>query len=99
MAETYTSGTWTVRSGEEDAFLEAWKEFVGWASDFPGSQTFRLVRDLERPNVYLSFAPWDDFESQRAWKQDPEFPERIGQVRRHCEDFQPSTFELVTEVG
>ncbi len=26
-------------------------------------------------------------------------PERIGRVRRHCEDFQPSTYELVTEVS
>jgi heme-degrading monooxygenase HmoA len=99
MPETYTSGLWTVRPGEEDAFVETWKEFVGWASGFPGSQTFRLVRDHDRPNLYQSFAPWDSFEAQHVWKQDPEFPERIGRVRKHCEDFRPSTFELVTEVS
>jgi heme-degrading monooxygenase HmoA len=71
MTETYTSGEWTVRGGEEDAFVGAWREFAGWASGLPGSQTFRLVRDLDRPNVYVSFAPWVDFETQRAWKQDP----------------------------
>jgi heme-degrading monooxygenase HmoA len=96
--ETYTSGAWTVKAGEEDAFVEAWRDFVTWGSTFPGSGMFRLVRDLERPNSYLSFAPWDSFEAQQAWKDDPEFPERIMRVRSHCDDFQPSLFELVTQV-
>src|SRR5262245_929223 len=46
MAETYSSGTWVVKAGEEDAFVEAWRTFVIWASEFPGSGTFRLARDL-----------------------------------------------------
>ncbi len=56
MTETYTSGAWIVKAGEEEDFVEAWKEL-------------------------------------------PEFPERIGRVRAHCEDFQPSTHELVTIVS
>src|SRR5437763_14468055 len=35
----------------------------------------------------MSFAPWESFEAQRAWKEDPEFRERIGRVRAHCEEF------------
>ena len=46
----------------------------------------------------MSLAPWESFEHQSAWKDLPEFRERIGQVRSHCEDFQPSTYELVTTV-
>jgi len=46
----------------------------------------------------MSFAPWESFEAQQAWKALSEFRERIGRVRAHCEDFQPSTQELVTEV-
>ena len=98
MAETYTSGTWIVKSGEEDAFVEAWADFVTWAGEFDGSGTFRLVRDLDRPNMYMSFAPWESFEAQQAWKEQPEFRERIMRVRSHCEDFQPSTHELVKQV-
>jgi heme-degrading monooxygenase HmoA len=98
MSETYTSGVWRVKPGEEDAFVEAWTAFVSWASTMPGSGTFRLVRDLNDPSTYMSFAPWESFEAQRAWKSLPEFRERIGRVRAHCEDFQPSTYELVTEV-
>ena len=98
MTETYTSGAWVVKDGEEDAFVRAWEEFVTWASEQPGSQTFRLVRDLDQPSHYTSFAPWDTFEAQNTWKSLPEFRERIGRVRAHCEDFTPTTHELVTTV-
>ena len=98
MAETYTSGHWLVKPGEEDAFVQAWTEFVEWGSGFSGSGTFRLLRDLEVPQRYLSLAPWESFEAQQAWTEDPEFRERIGRVRAHCDEFEPSTFELAAEV-
>jgi heme-degrading monooxygenase HmoA len=98
MAETYTSGVWIVKAGEEDAFVQERTAFVSWASEMPGSGTFRLIRDLDQARRYVSFAPWESFETQQAWKALPEFRERIGRVRAHCEDFQPSTQELVTEV-
>lgn len=98
MAETFTSGTWIVKPGEDDAFVEEWRSFVGWASEMPGSGPFRLVRNVDQPNMYMSFAPWETAEAQDAWKALPEFRERIGRVRSHCDDFTPSVFELVTQV-
>ena len=98
MTETYTSGVWIVKDGEEEDFVREWSDFVDWASGFAGSGTFRLVRDLDHPGTYMSFAPWDSFDAQSAWKEQPEFRERIMRVRRYCEDFQPSTHELVTQV-
>ena len=98
MQETYTSGVWLVKAGEEDDFVEAWREFAGWARTMPGSGTLRLVRDLEQPSRFMSFAPWESFETQRAWKELDEFRERIMAVRRHCDDFTPTTYELVTQV-
>jgi len=98
VTETYTSGAWIVKAGEEDAFVAEWTAFATWASSMPGSHTFRLVRDLDDPRKYTSFAPWESFEAQREWKELPEFRERLMRVRRHCEDFQPSTLELVVQV-
>jgi heme-degrading monooxygenase HmoA len=98
MAETYTSGTWMVKAGEEDAFVEAWREFVTWASELPGSGTFRLARDLAQPSHFLSFGPWESSEAQTAWRSHPEFAERLGRVRAHCDDFSASAYELVTTV-
>jgi heme-degrading monooxygenase HmoA len=98
MAETYTSGLWTVKADEEDAFVEAWTDFVTWASSMPGSGRFRLVREVEQPSRFLSFAAWESFEAQQAWKEQADFRERLMRVRGHCEDFQPSTYELVRQV-
>jgi heme-degrading monooxygenase HmoA len=98
MSETYTSGRWTVKPGEEDAFVQEWEAFVTSGSGLPGSGTFRLLRDRDHPNTYMSFAPWESFEAQSAWRALPEFSERIGRVQSHCEDFQSSTYELVTKV-
>ena len=98
MTETYTSGTWIVKPGEEDDFVAAWREFVTWAAELDGHGTFRLVRDLDNPAHFMSFAPWEQFESQAAWQALDEFPERVGRVRAHCSEFTGFTFELVTQV-
>jgi heme-degrading monooxygenase HmoA len=98
MPETYTSGLWRVKEGREDDFVAAWTDFVTWARDQPGSGTFRLVRDTEDPRRFLSFAPWASFEAQAAWKQTDEFMTRMRWVREHVESFEPSTYELVTQV-
>ena len=99
MSEVYTSGLWQVKSGHEDNFVAAWKEFVAWGSEQPGSGRFRLVRDVDHPGRFLSFAPWESFEAQGAWRDTDEFVSRLERVRDHVESFESSTYELVTEVG
>jgi heme-degrading monooxygenase HmoA len=98
MSETYTSGLWRVKPGHADEFVAAWTAFVEWAKEQPGSGTFRLVRDVEDPERFLSFAPWESFEAQNAWKQTDEFAAGMRAVRRHVDSFEPSTFELVKQV-
>jgi heme-degrading monooxygenase HmoA len=98
MAKTYTHGTWLVKAGEEDEFVAAWRDFVSWARTWPGSPTFQLVRDHHQPNRFMSFGPWESFEAQQAWKDSPEFKERIGRVKQHTEEFTPSVLEHVTAV-
>ena len=46
----------------------------------------------------MSFGAWESFDAQRAWKDSPEFRERMARVQHHVEDFTPSVFELVTAV-
>jgi heme-degrading monooxygenase HmoA len=99
MAATFTSGSWTVKPGEETEFVEEWKLFVGWAAELPGSGAFRLVQDRERPDQYTSFGEWESREAQEAWTQHPEFRERLGRVRSHCSDFESTMFELVATVS
>jgi len=98
VTETYTNGTWTVKDGEHDAFVEEWTSFVNWGKTHAGAGTFRLVRNVDEPQRYMSFADWESFDAQKAWKSEPEFKERIGRVRSHCTEFQPLVYELVTRI-
>ena len=98
MSEAYSSGEWTVKDGEGEAFVEAWTEFARWLRTMPGAGTARLTRDLAEPRRYLSFAPWESAEAMRAWKSAPEFRERMSAVQQHVAEFTPSEFELVAEV-
>ena len=77
MAEAYTNGTWKVKPGEEDAFVQEWTAFATWASGMPGSGTFRLVRDTDDPSHYMSFASWESYEAHASWKATSEFKEGI----------------------
>ncbi len=95
MSEVYTTGSWKPHPGSEEAFVDAWKTFAGWASSWPGAGTLRLVRDLHDPGRFVSFGAWDEIDQVKAWKGSPEFKERMGQVLQHVEDFQPTELELV----
>src|SRR5690348_640142 len=98
MGEVYSSGAWTAKEGEGDAFVEAWTKFAGWLGTMPGAGTARLTRDLSEPRRYLSFAPWESAEAMRAWKSSPEFRERMGKVQAHVAEFHPGEMELVVKV-
>jgi heme-degrading monooxygenase HmoA len=98
MAETYTSGVWRAKDGEEEDFVAAWRDFAAWAAKMPECGTLRLVRDVEQPSQFMSFAPWASFEAQRAWKETDEFRDRMGRVQRHVAEFTPMVYELVAQV-
>lgn len=98
MASVYTTGSWRPFEGQEDAFLERWKEFVGWAASLPGAETAVLARDLRDPGRYVSFMAWSDLESVRAWKGSPEFKPRMSRVQEHIDKFAPTELEVVATV-
>ena len=95
MSELYTQGDWTPTPGKEEAFVEAWVEFAGWASTRPGAGTLRLVRDVRNWERFVSFGRWDSADDVRAWKSDPEFRERIARVLQHVDEFEPTELVLV----
>lgn len=99
MGEIYTTGTWTPKPGEEKAFVEAWREFAGWAGEHAGAGTLRLSRDLGDPTRFVSFGRWSSADAAHAWKADPEFGKRIGAVQQHVAAFAPSELEVVAEVS
>jgi heme-degrading monooxygenase HmoA len=95
MSEIYTTGSWKPNPGSEEAFVEPWKTFAGWASGMSGVGTLRLVRDLHEPGLFVSFGAWESIDHAKAWKGSPEFQERMAQVLQHVDHFQPTELELV----
>jgi heme-degrading monooxygenase HmoA len=95
MGHIYTSGSWKPNPGSEAAFIEAWAKFAAWGSSMPGAGTLHLARDLDDPEKFVSFGDWESVETARAWKDMPEFRERIGSVLQHCAEFQSTNLEQV----
>jgi heme-degrading monooxygenase HmoA len=92
----YTTGVWTPRAGEEDAFVEAWAEFASWASGMPGAGTLRLARNLGDPQRFLSVVAWESSDTVRTLKGAPEFRERMGRVQKHVDTFASAELEVLT---
>jgi len=95
MSEIYTTGTWRPSPGKHDAFVEAWAEFADWASRMPGVGTLVLTEDVRDTERFVSFGAWESLEAVRAWKNAPEFRERLARVLRHVEDFEPTELAVV----
>lgn len=99
MPEIYTNALWTVKQGQEEAFIQAWHEFAEWAKSQPGAGTFGLSRDVEDESRFMSFAPWASFDELMAWRATDEFAAHLERLRQYVERFRPSTYELILEVS
>ena len=99
MGEVYATGSWKPFAGREQAFLEEWKDFMGWACSLPGARRAVLTRDLRDRERFVSFSAWDDLEALKAWKSSPEFKARMSRVQAHIDSFAPTELEIVAVVG
>jgi len=99
MGELVTTGVWTIRPGHEQDFVQAWTEFAAWAGTMPGAGTLRLGFTVTDPARYVSFAAWDSADAAHAWKQTPEFRERMAQVMVHVAGFEPAELSVVASAG
>src|SRR3954452_7047348 len=100
MGGLYTCGTWTVIPGREDEFVAIWQDLADWTlREMPGAHWATLVQNQEKPNVFLSFGPWDSVEAIDTWRSSDGFRERVGRLRDLLESFEPGTYELRAQVG
>jgi quinol monooxygenase YgiN len=94
----YTSGRWLVKPGHEEAFARAFAESGVKDVDPPIQGLLerpRLLRDLNAPGSYLSYAVWESREAIEAFRARPDFPAMIERMREHLDDMQISTLELL----
>ena len=95
----YTHSVWTVKEGHEDEFVRLWQQLADWTVTENFAQSAMLLRDVDRPNVFVSLGPWHTVEEVDRWRLTEGFHERIARLERVLEDFQPSTLALVLETS
>lgn len=96
----YTSGVWIVKKGREDDFARRWQEGADSVSlDFPGV-TFRLLRDRENPQRFVSLGDgWRNAEQIEAARSSPAFQDSTASIWRLLESGEISTLDLVVEIS
>jgi antibiotic biosynthesis monooxygenase (ABM) superfamily enzyme len=99
MHEVWTHGTWTVTPGREADFVRAWEDLGEWTvTAFPGAHG-TLLRDSQRPNVFISFGPWPDSETATRWRSSEEFRGHLDRIMETLQRFEPLLLVHVTTKG
>ena len=96
----YTSGVWIVRKGREDDFARRWQETADSVSlDYP-DVTFRLLRDHENPQRFISLVDgWRSAEQIQQAESTPAFQDALTSIWRLLESGETSTLDLVAEIS
>lgn len=85
--DQYVAAYWKVKSGNEDEFIERWKEFTGWTTaNVPGAKSFTLLRNTEDPQYFISFGTWADRDAIQSWFDMPGFMGRYMSARELCDE-------------
>lgn len=67
-------------AGEASDFERIWQQSSDFMRQQPGFISFRLVRSLNNPNVYINIAEWADAQSHQKVVGSPGFQEHIAQL-------------------
>jgi heme-degrading monooxygenase HmoA len=97
MTQAYTHSVWVVKPGLEADFVERWRELAAWSAAQGLAERATLLRDVDQPNRFVSFAPWLSLENVARWRSAQGFHERIGRLQEVLESFEPHTLEQVAE--
>ena len=95
-----TLGIWVVKAGREDDFARHWEESASNLSlEFP-DVTFRLLRDHDNPQRYVSLGEgWRNLEQIEVARSLPTFQNAMTSIWRLLESGDNSTLELAVEIS
>ncbi len=100
LGELYTLGIWSVKPGNERAFIDAWQSFADWTCKHQsGAVHAVLLQDTEQPQRFISYGPWNDEKSIKEWRQRTEFQEFLKRARALCDNIEPLMMQSVAHVA
>jgi len=92
----YTCGTWIVKPGMEQDFIEAWQAFADWTTSHQtGAGAGTLLQNEDDPRMFLSFGPWENVEVISEWRSKPEFQGFVHKAQELCDEVRPQTMKVV----
>ena len=95
MGEHYSHTIWVVKAGRENEFVRRWSHFEQWSAAEGLTARAKLLRDVDHPNRFVSFGPWETLEAIRRWRTLPGFQEHAERLSEVLESFEPQTLEEV----
>ena len=95
MAAVWTHGTWVVKPGSEDAFVQAWTDLARRTMSSLGSARPTLLRDRDRPNVFKTFGAWPDMAAVEAFRSSDAFRDGMAVLQPLMESFEPMTLDEI----
>jgi heme-degrading monooxygenase HmoA len=95
VGQPYTATTWIVKPGQEDEFVSRWTEFAEWSGGQGLAAAAMLLRDVDEPNRFVSFGPWESLQTIRRFRGLTGFQERVELLNEVVVSFEPRTLEQV----
>jgi hypothetical protein len=100
MADVWTHTVWTVRPGREEEFVAAWRNMArDVAADMRMRRPPTLLRDHDRPNVFISFAPWEDVDVASSFRSSEIFRRHVSGMGALIEGLDAHTLDQVQHDG
>jgi quinol monooxygenase YgiN len=95
MGEVWTHGTWIVKPGKEEAFVEAWTRLARSAPGLFKGERPILLRDREHPNVFKTFGAWPSIDVIEEFRASDLFRDSVAELQPLLESFEPMTLDEV----
>jgi quinol monooxygenase YgiN len=95
MTAVWTHGTWTVKPGHEEAFVEAWSSLASASIGRFGTAPPTLTRDRDRRNVFVTFGPFASMDDVEVFRASDLFHEGLGTIRPLLDSFEALTLDEI----
>jgi hypothetical protein len=100
MTDVWTHTVWTIKPGREDDFVRAWKAMAREvAADMRMRRPPTLLRDHDEPNVFVSFAPWERFDTATSIRSSEIYRRHVGGMGEFLQHLHAQTLDQVVDDG
>ena len=94
----YSNGVWQVKSGQEENFKAAWKEFAELALKNQGALEGTLLQEIDNTKNFVSFGLWENTESTQKWQNSSEFKSYMAKFKDLCDSMQIKILKSIVKI-